>query len=162
MALRRHAVARAPSFMCYTGGAMNPNLPPGVIIYDGACPLCLRAVAWLKKRMVAETMTFLACQSPERRLRFPEMPDDQCLEAMQFVLPDGRTFAGAEALPHILRRLRGWRWFAWFIERPGVRHCAPCVYRWVARHRYTLAIIVTPKGAASGPSCDSDRRGNCE
>lgn len=134
----------------------------GVLIYDGQCPICLRAVSWVKTRMVRDTIALMACQSPERHRRFPDMPEEQCMRAMQFVLPDGTTLEGATALPHIMRRLHGWQWFAWFFELPVIRHLAPYVYRWVARHRYTLSAIVTPKGSKEGPACDINHRENCE
>jgi predicted DCC family thiol-disulfide oxidoreductase YuxK len=138
--------------------------PPqtGILIYDGQCPICMKAVRWVKKRMLPGSIDLMACQSPERRKKYPDMPEAQCMEAMQFVLPDGRTTAGAEALPHILRRMRGWRWLARFLELPGIRHLSPRVYRWVARNRYTLSVIVTRKGSGQGPACDINNRENCQ
>jgi predicted DCC family thiol-disulfide oxidoreductase YuxK len=141
---------------------MTEKLQTGVLIYDGECPICMRAVRWVRKYMVPGSIDLVACQAPERLQRFPEMPQTQCMTAMQFVLPDGRTLAGTDALPHILRRMRRWRWFAWILELPGIRHLAPYIYRWVARNRYTLSVIVTPKGSKEGPACDINNRENCE
>lgn len=138
------------------------TLPTGVLIYDGQCPICMKAVRWVKKRMIEGTIDLMACQSPERLRRFPDMPETQCMTAMQFVLPDGRVLAGTDALPQILRRIRGWQWMARVFELPGIRHLAPYVYRWVARNRYTLSVIVTPKGSKEGPACDINNRENCK
>ncbi len=141
---------------------MNTHLASGVLIYDGECPICQRAVRWVKKAMVPGTIELMPCQDPERSTRFPEMPQAQCMEAMQFVTPTGEVLSGTDALPHILRRMRGWRWLAWFLELPLIRHLAPPVYRWVARNRYTLSAIVTRKGSKDGAACDINNRENCE
>jgi len=135
---------------------MSNTLPSGVLIYDGQCPICMRAVRWVRKYMLPGMIELMACQDPRRSGRFPQMPESQCLTAMQFVLPDGRVLSGAEALPPILRRMRRWHWLARILEWPLVRHVSPYLYRWVARNRYTLSVIVTPKGSKDGPACNSD------
>jgi predicted DCC family thiol-disulfide oxidoreductase YuxK len=141
---------------------MTENLQSGVLIYDGTCPLCMRAVKWVRKYMLPGTIELMACQDPKRPGRFPEMPESQCMTAMQFVLPDGRVLSGTDALPSILRRMRKWHWLARILELPVIRNVSPYIYRWVARKRYTLSIIVTPKGSKEGPSCDINHRENCE
>lgn len=135
---------------------MSDTLQTGVLIYDGQCPICMRAVRWVRKHMLPGTIELLACQDPRRPERFPEIPESQCLTAMQFILPDGRVLSGAEALPSILRRMRRWQWLARILELPPMCHTAPYVYRWVARNRYTLPVIVTPRGSKEGPACDND------
>lgn len=133
---------------------MTNSPQTGILIYDGQCPICMRAVRWVRKYMRPGAIELLACQDPQRPGRFPDMPESQCLTAMQFVLPDGRVLSGAEALPPILRRMRRWHWLARLLELPLIRHMAPCIYRWVARNRYTLSTIITPKGSKEGPACD--------
>ncbi|MBI2528270.1 MAG: DUF393 domain-containing protein [Candidatus Rokubacteria bacterium] len=115
-----------------------------VVIYDGACGLCRHSVDWLERRAVRGRFEFLPCQSPARRARFPRMEERACLEAMQLVLPDGRVLSGAAAIPEILCRLRGWRWFAPVFRLPGVGLLAPPLYRWVARHRHRLSRLAGP------------------
>jgi predicted DCC family thiol-disulfide oxidoreductase YuxK len=128
---------------------------PAVLIYDGACPLCMGARAWIEGRAVAGAFEFLACQSPERARRFPEVAEAACLEAMQLVLPQGRILAGDLAIPEILARLRGWRWLAAAFRLPGAGRVVPLVYRWVARHRHGISHAVAGGagrgGNAQGP-----------
>ena len=112
---------------------------PAVLIYDGACPVCLGAMRWVQRRALPGEFEFLPCQSPERRARFPWMSEQACLEALQLILSDGRVLAGAAALPEILRRLRGWRWLARLFELPGMAFLAPRLYAWVARNRYAIS-----------------------
>lgn len=116
------------------------------VIYDGECALCGRAVAWLQARESAP-LEYLPCQSDERARRFPAIAAAMCLESMWLVLPDGRRFAGEQALPHLLRRMRGWRRIAFLLEAPGVRALTPPLYRWIARHRLRISALVREKNA---------------
>jgi predicted DCC family thiol-disulfide oxidoreductase YuxK len=113
-----------------------------VLIYDGACGLCRGGVSWISRRAVRGHFEFLPCQAPERRVRYPWMRNETCLEAMQLILPDGRLLAGDAAIPEILRRLRGWRWLAALFRLPGVELLAPRLYAWVARHRYQISCMI--------------------
>lgn len=128
-----------------------------VLIYDGNCPLCLRARDWVAKRARAGTIELLMCQSVERIQRFPGISEQACLEAVQLVLADGAVYAGAEALPHILRRMRGWRWLAGVVSAPGIAALMPFAYRWVARRRSALSVFFRKKQA--GPRCREE--GDC-
>jgi predicted DCC family thiol-disulfide oxidoreductase YuxK len=125
------------------------------LIYDGECPLCQRARDWILPRALPGALALLACQSEERRAQFDFMPEHECLEAMQIVLPDGTVYAGDRALPHVLRRLRRWQWLAYLFRLPGVSLLAPVVYRAIARHRYALGTLVTRKGDGA-EACDID------
>lgn len=114
-------------------------MAPSVLIYDGVCPICQGGMRWVRRRALPGQFEFLPCQSPERRIRFPRISEQACLEALQLVLPDGRVLVGEAAIPEILRRLRGWRWLAHLFGLPGVRSCAPRLYAWVARNRYVIS-----------------------
>ena len=74
-----------------------------------------------------------------RRERFPQISEAQCLTAMQLVLPDGRVLAGADAVPELLNRVRGWRHVAWVFGLPPLRPLARRVYAWVARNRMKIS-----------------------
>jgi len=136
-----------------TGSAGVP-----VLIYDGDCGLCQRAVALVRRRMVPGALETLPCQAPERAARFPHVSEEACLSAMQLAFPDGHVYAGAEALPPLLRRLRGYRWLARVLELPDIRAVSPPVYAWIARHRQFLSHVAGAKPPDSCP-IDPDRRG---
>jgi predicted DCC family thiol-disulfide oxidoreductase YuxK len=55
--------------------------------------------------------------------------------AMHLILPDGRVFSGADAVPELGRLLPGKRWWAWGFAVPGVRPVARRVYARIARGR---------------------------
>ena len=130
------------------------------LIYDGECPLCKKAVAWVQKRARPQTLDYLTCQSPERAQRFPDMVEAQCMEAMQLVMPDGAVYSGDEALPVLLSMLRRWRWLAHLFRLPGITLLSPIGYRFVARNRNIFSIFVAKKNSVTEEACSAD--GDCD
>lgn len=131
-----------------------------VLIYDGECPLCRRAVEWVRERDPAGRFEFLPCQAEDRAARFASMPESKCLESVQLALPDGRVLSGADTLPAIFERLRGWSFLAGALRLPGIRHVSPRVYHWIATNRHQLSAIVVLKKTNTGDQCGTD--GTCE
>ncbi|MEK7701028.1 MAG: DUF393 domain-containing protein [candidate division NC10 bacterium] len=113
---------------------------PAVLIYDGECPMCRASALWLMRLALSGgALEILPCRSEPRRTRFPQIADAACLTAMQLILPDGRVLAGADAVPELLRRIRGLGWVAGLFALPGVRPLARRFYAWVARNRLRLS-----------------------
>ncbi len=116
------------------------------LVYDGECAMCRASALWLMRRAQASgALEILPCRSPVRRERFPRLTDTQCMTAMQLVLADGRVLAGADAVPELLKRVRGWRHVAAVFALPGVRPIARRVYAWVARNRMRISCAAAPK-----------------
>jgi len=118
---------------------------PAVLIYDGDCSLCRASALWLLRRALAggaHEVEILPCRSAERRSRFPQVEEAACLAAMQLVLPDGRVLSGADAVPELLRRVRGWRWVASVFGLPPLLPLTRRVYAWIARNRMRLSCRV--------------------
>ena len=120
-----------------------------VLIYDGDCTFCQSSKRWIERRMIKGEFEFLPCQSEERRVRFPQITAEACMTALQLVLPNGQVHAGADAVPEILKRLKGWRRLATLFNMAPVRKLAPMVYGWVARHRYFISCML-PGGHFAG------------
>lgn len=113
---------------------------PAVLVYDADCAMCRASALWLMRRAMASgALEILPCRSAPRRARFPQISDAACAAAMQLVLPDGRVLAGADAVPELLRRIRGWRWVAGVFALPGVRPLARRLYAWIATNRMRLS-----------------------
>ena len=128
------------------------------LIYDGDCGFCNSACDWIRARSAADAFEFLPCQSEQRRLRFPEIPEAECMDAMQLVTEDGTVFSGDRALPHILRRIRRWKWAARVFAIPGISLIAPIAYRLIARNRMAISTVIGRKSEGTG--CSDD--GACE
>jgi len=119
---------------------VGPTVATATLIYDGECSLCRASALFLMRRALSSgTLEILPCASGVRRTRFPRITEEACLTAMQLVLPDGRVLAGADAVPELLRRIRGWGWVAAVFALPGVRPVARRVYAWVARNRMRIS-----------------------
>ena len=119
-----------------TGGAK------AVLIYDGECSMCRASALWLLRRAEAggaRDLEILPCRSPVRRQRFPSITDEDCMQAMQLVLPDGRVLAGADAVPEILLRIPRWSWVARLFDLPRARPFAHRVYAWIAKNRMKIS-----------------------
>jgi len=118
-----------------------------VLIYDGDCAMCRASALWLMRRaLVSDGLEVLPCRSRVRRERYPQITDEACMSAMQLVLLDGRVLAGADAVPELLRRLRGWRWAAAIFGLPPVRPLTRRLYAWVARSRMRLSCGLSVSG----------------
>jgi predicted DCC family thiol-disulfide oxidoreductase YuxK len=114
--------------------------PRAVLIYDGECPMCRASALWLMRlALSAGTLEILPCRATVRAERFPQISEEACLTAMQLVLPDGRVLAGADAVPDLLRRIRGLAWLAGLFSLPGMRPLARRVYAWIARNRMRIS-----------------------
>lgn len=119
---------------------MGKALARAVLIYDADCAMCRASALWIMRlALSAGALEILPCRSSTRRTRFPAIADEACLSAMQLVLPDGRILVGADAVPELLRRIRGLRWLATLFALPGVRPVARRVYGWIARNRMRLS-----------------------
>jgi predicted DCC family thiol-disulfide oxidoreductase YuxK len=115
-----------------------------ILIYDGECPVCVKAVEWVKARSLPEGFEFLSCHSDELARRFPSVDKAACLQAMHLVLTDGTVLAGERAIPDILRRLRGYRWAAALFRIPGAGALSRVLYRLFAINRHRLSRVLPP------------------
>ena len=102
--------------------------------------MCRASAMWLMRRALSGgALEILPCRSSVRRERFPQVPETLCMTAMQLVLPDGRVLGGADAVPELLRRIRGWGWVAGVFDVPVVRPLARRVYAWIAANRMRIS-----------------------
>src|SRR5216117_426461 len=108
---------------------INPTL-----IYDGECGVCQKAVERLRRWDREHVLRFVPFQDESAVARFGiALP--ALAAAMHLVLPDGRVYAGADAVPELGKLLPGKRWWVWGFAVPGVRPVARRVYRRIAERR---------------------------
>lgn len=115
-----------------------------VLIYDGECPVCIRAVDWIRVRSDRDAFEFLSCHSHDLTRRFPSIDKAACLQAMHLVLPDGTVFIGERAIPEILKQLHGYRWLACLFRLPGAELLSRAFYRRFAKKRHHIAKTISP------------------
>ncbi|HMA44984.1 MAG TPA: DUF393 domain-containing protein [Gemmatimonadales bacterium] len=104
------------------------------LVFDGECRLCRRAVELLRRWDREHRLRYLPFQD-EAAIGELDLSLPALAAAMHLVLPDGRVYAGADAVPELGRLLPGKRWWAWGFAVPGVRRLARWVYARIARGR---------------------------
>src|SRR6476659_5550942 len=110
----------------------------GLLIFDGDCGFCTTsarfATRWVDRRHRYDVQPWQQVDLARHGLT-----EQDCIEAAQFVRPDGTVVAAhlaiAEALKHGAPL---WRPLGHLVTLPGVRWVAGRVYTWVADHRYAL------------------------
>ena len=111
------------------------------VVYDGACAFCTSSAVGLQRRFGPDRVSLLDLQEPGAMAAHPALrgvTPEAAMQRMHVVLPDGRVFAGAEAVARVVASA-GWVGrlaFVYYV--PGVRQIADAGYRFVARHRYRL------------------------
>ncbi len=109
--------------------------------------MCRASAMWLMRLALSrKQLEILPCRSSVRAERFPQISEQVCLSAMQLVLADGRVLSGADAVPELLRRIRGLGWLAALFSLPGMRPLARRVYGWIARNRMRISCALTDRG----------------
>jgi len=124
----------------------NP-MARAMLIYDGECPMCLRARDWVAAHAEPGAIDLVPCQSEERETRAPQVSYEACMEAMQLVTEGGDVYSGPDAFPPLLARTRNRKWLAWAFNVPGMGLLWPPLYRWIARHRLQLSGLFASKEA---------------
>jgi predicted DCC family thiol-disulfide oxidoreductase YuxK len=107
------------------------------LIYDGECGICRQAVTLVKRWDREHVLHYVPFQDSAAVARFAiTLP--ALAAAMHLVFPDGRVYAGADAVPELLRLFPGKRWLAPPFRIPGILPLARRIYAWIARRRRCL------------------------
>lgn len=114
-----------------------PPVERATLIFDGECGICQQAVSLLKRWDREHVLRYVPFQDSAAVARF-EIALPALAAAMHLVVPDGRVYAGADAVPELLRLFPGKRWLAPLFRIPGVLPIARRIYAWIARRRRCL------------------------
>jgi predicted DCC family thiol-disulfide oxidoreductase YuxK len=107
------------------------------LIYDGECGICQHAITLLKRWDGEHALQYVPFQDSVAVGRF-DLALPALAAAMHLVFPDGHVYAGADAVPELLRLFPGKRWLAPLFRIPGVLPVARRIYAWIARRRHCL------------------------
>jgi len=108
------------------------------LLYDGACPLCSREMAWLVRldrgrgRLAFEDITAPGFDPARFGKTAPELD-----ARIHGVLPDGSLLDGMEVFRRAYRAA-GWGWLLAPTGWPLLRPLFDRFYRWFARNRHRL------------------------
>ena len=121
------------------GGVEAPGAGMGrpyTVVYDGACKVCTRLVGLLHAWDTKDEIETVPFQNTTVLDRFPWIPSEAYVEAMQLVGPGGETWQGGDAIEKLLRILPFGGLLGWVFRIPGFGELFARFYRWFARNRY--------------------------
>jgi predicted DCC family thiol-disulfide oxidoreductase YuxK len=107
-----------------------------VLVFDGLCGFCTRAVYALQRRDRRVRVRALPLQGP-RVLELTGLTREEALREAWWIGADGARLRGAEAMTAAMAAATGIPLLQLF-RIPGVRPLAVGSYRWVAAHRRML------------------------
>jgi predicted DCC family thiol-disulfide oxidoreductase YuxK len=115
-----------------------PETPFDLELYfDGACPLCAREVAFLRRRDRSGRIRFTDIAAPGFDASATGIARQDLMDRIHGRLADGTVVEGVEAF----RRLYALLGFGWLVaptRLPGVRQLLDLAYRVFARNRLRL------------------------
>jgi predicted DCC family thiol-disulfide oxidoreductase YuxK len=119
------------------------------ILYDAACPICLRCRDWLATQHAFVELELLAASSPEAARRYGEVP---WLGAeLVVVSDDGEVWAGPAAFIVALWALEDYREWAYRLSGDSFSKMAERFFVALSHRRKWIA------GWLAHPECTSDR-----
>lgn len=108
-------------------------------LYDGHCVICqttrriVTALDWLKR------VEFLDLHDTNTLMqRYPGMDYTRMMGEIHVIEPHGKIFAGFDGTRRMLREVPVGFPVWLLLHLPGMRWAGVRVYRWIARHRYTV------------------------
>jgi len=107
-----------------------------VLIYDGACPLCRRSLAWVRRMdWMGRIETLSLAMDKEVARRYPRLEHADLLLEMHVVGAGGRVWRGFYAFRRLACILPPLWPLLPLLYLPGVPALGRAVYAWVAASR---------------------------
>lgn len=129
-----------------------PDLPDGLVLFDGYCHVCSGGVRFLLVRDHARHFTYVPCQSPWGHEIMDRFGIDRDFAETFAFIDKGRILFKSDAGIAALRRLPYWRWAG--IARFVPRFIRDPLYDVLARNRYKWfgkrdSCLVLPPGTGA-------------
>ncbi len=107
------------------------------IFLDGTCAFC----RWTRQKIEPldshKRLRFLDFNDPEVAVQ-TSLSHAELSSEMNLRTPEGKWLKGFDAWLAIMKVLPALAWFAWIANLPPVSWMGPSVYRFIARHRFSL------------------------
>lgn len=114
----------------------TPDLPDGLILYDGVCVFCSRWVRFVIARDAAARFRFLPIQSERGRALAARLGVNPDAPETNAVVMDGRALMKSDAALAVLGVLKDVRWLGALRHVP--RWMRDPLYDLIARNRYAI------------------------
>lgn len=126
-----------------------------IVLYDGVCGFCKWILGGLLRLDSDRRLRPVALQRPEAGDLLSELDPDLWMASFHLVSPEGELLSAGEALPALLRLVRGGRFPAAALARfPAF---TGGIYRWIAEHRMGLSRLVPGRWKQRGAELVRDR-----
>jgi predicted DCC family thiol-disulfide oxidoreductase YuxK len=111
-----------------------------VVLYDGACPLCQRSIAMIKKLDWFKALAYQDCRDKTRwpESKVPLVLKDMLTEMHLVTADRKKVYVGFKAFRWMCWRIPLTALFAPFLYIPGIPWLGNKVYLWVAKNRFNL------------------------
>ena len=114
------------------------------VLYDGACPLCSREIAWYRRQAAGEDIRWLDLSRCEEAALPAGISRTDALARFHVVDDSGRPVSGAAAFARLWACYPGLRRLAWLARRPGIAQAMELGYRAFLHLRPALARLIPP------------------
>lgn len=128
------------------------------LFHDGNCPLCGAEIAQLRKSDRHGLLCFEDIHAPDFRDRFPHLDPSAADRVLHGQLEDGTMLYGLDVTVRAWTSVGRHRWLR-VLRWPLVGRVADLGYRFFARHRHLISLLLTGRRrlGPSGPDADVGR-----
>lgn len=107
-----------------------------IVLYDGACRMCVGFTGWLARLDGHKTFKLLPFQDEAVRKRFPQLTEVQYQHAIHVITAENKVLRGADAVLEIWRQLRLFTSpLVYVLRLPPFIWIARLVYMLIAKYR---------------------------
>jgi predicted DCC family thiol-disulfide oxidoreductase YuxK len=108
-----------------------------IMLYDGDCGFCQH---WIKKWQKITTDKIIYAPYQEHLKDFPQVTAEQCRQAVQLILPDGKRHSGAHAVFIAFALAKKHSWLLWLYDHvPFFGRISEIAYQLIAEHRFLIS-----------------------
>lgn len=107
------------------------------VLYDGACPLCVREIAFYRRLRGADRLEWRDISTAPDGVEVCGVNAASAKARFHVVMPDGSPRVGAAGFIEIWKHLRAFRWLGWLTDN------APS--RWLLDRAYDMFLRVRPR-----------------
>jgi predicted DCC family thiol-disulfide oxidoreductase YuxK len=129
---------------------MNNNTSYAILVFDGYCGFCTRAINFIHRLDRNQKLQIRAAQEPGI-LEQTQLSSQNVKHAAWLVVGQQRL-RGAEAINASLSLVTDQPGFLWVYRLPLIRNVQDAVYHWISRHRHWFR-GVSPYCKSSEATC---------
>jgi predicted DCC family thiol-disulfide oxidoreductase YuxK len=115
------------------------------IFYDGFCPLCSAEIKQLRSYDSDNKIGFEEIHEPDFNQRYPYIDQLAANRILHGQLSNGDMLYGLDVSCQAWKTVGKHRWLA-LLRWPGIKPVADIAYRFFARHRNTISLLIIGNG----------------